>query len=64
MVFGLAELLSYYLMISISEVVLTPLLQLFEDRIVGILVADGIGIGVVIFIYIYKLDCAFKKKEN
>jgi len=47
--FWLGRVISYYLMISISEVVLTPLLQLFEDRIVGILVADGVGIGVIIF---------------
>jgi len=35
-------------MISISEIVLTPFLDLFENRITGILIADGIGIGVVI----------------
>ena len=47
--FWFGRVISYYLMISISEVVLTPLLQLFEDRLVGILVADGVGVGVVIF---------------
>jgi hypothetical protein len=35
-------------MITISEVVLTPFLNLFEDRIVGILLADVVGIGVII----------------
>jgi len=36
-------------MISISGAVLTPFLQLFEERYIGILLADGIGIGAVIF---------------
>jgi len=39
---------SYYIMITISEAVLTPLLQLFEDKIIGIIVADIIGIGSVV----------------
>ncbi len=46
--FWLGRVLSYYIMLSISEVVLTPFLQLFEDRYIGILVADGIGIGAVL----------------
>ena len=46
--FWLGRVLSYYVMISISGVVLTPFMQLFEDRYVGILVADGIGVGVVV----------------
>ena len=47
--FWCGRLLSYYIMITISEAVLSPLLQLFEDRITGIIVADIIGIGAVIF---------------
>lgn len=47
--FWLGRAISYYIMISISEAVLTPFLQLFEDKLVGILIADGIGIGVVVF---------------
>ena len=46
--FWLGRLLSYYIMITISSVVLTPFLELFEDKIIGILVADIVGIGVVI----------------
>ena len=46
--FWLGRVLSYYVMITISKVVLTPFLTLFEDRYIGILVADGLGIGVVI----------------
>ena len=36
-------------MITISAAVLVPFLQLFEDRIIGIIVADVVGIGSVIF---------------
>jgi hypothetical protein len=46
--FWLGRVVAYYIMISISEAVLTPFLQLFEDRLVGIVVADGIGVGVVL----------------
>lgn len=45
--FWCGRALSYYIMISISSVVLIPFVQLFEDRYVGILVADGAGIGAV-----------------
>jgi len=47
--FWCGRLVSYYIMITISEAVLTPFLQLFEDRIIGIIVADIVGIGSVIF---------------
>ena len=46
--FWCGRLVSYYIMITISEVVLTPFLQLFEDRIIGIIVADIVGIGSVV----------------
>jgi len=46
--FWLGRLLSYYIMITISSVVLTPFLELFEDKIIGILVADIVGIGVIV----------------
>jgi len=47
--FWLGRLISYYIMISISSIVLVPFLELFEDKYVGILLADAIGIGAVIF---------------
>ncbi len=46
--FWLGRLLAYYTMISISDAVLTPFLQLFEDRLIGIIVADAAGVGVVL----------------
>ena len=42
------RVLSYYIMISISDIVLTPFLQIFEERYIGIIVADVVGIGVVV----------------
>jgi len=47
--FWCGRLVSYYIMITISEIVLTPFLQLFEDRIIGIIAADIVGISSVIF---------------
>ena len=47
--FWCGRLVSYYIMITISEAVLTPFLQLFEDKIIGIIVADIVGIGSVVF---------------
>ena len=46
--FWLGRVLSYYIMITVSSVVLAPFLELFEDKIIGILVADVVGIGVVV----------------
>jgi hypothetical protein len=48
--FWCGRALSYYVMISISNIVLTPLLQIFEERYVAILLIDVIGIvSVVLF---------------
>jgi hypothetical protein len=47
--FWCGRLVSYYIMITISEVVLMPFLQLFEDRMIGIIAADIVGISSVIF---------------
>lgn len=46
--FWFGRLVSYYIMISISRVVLMPFLQLFQERYVGILVADAAGVAVVV----------------
>tara|TARA_B100000446_G_scaffold36804_1_gene32362 strand:+ start:240 stop:860 length:621 start_codon:yes stop_codon:yes gene_type:complete len=46
--FWMGRLLSYYIMITVSSVVLTPFLELFEDKIIGILVVDIASIGVVV----------------
>jgi len=45
--FWFGRALSYYLMLSISKIVLTPFLQIFEERYVGIILIDVISIGTV-----------------
>jgi len=47
--FWAGRVVSYYIMITISTVVLTPFIELFEERYIGILIADALGIGSVIF---------------
>ena len=46
--FWCGRMLSYYVMITASRIVLVPFLQLFEERYVGILVADAAGVGTVL----------------
>ncbi|MCE9652777.1 MAG: hypothetical protein K8Q89_06970 [Nitrosarchaeum sp.] len=45
--FWFGRALSYYLMLSISKIVLTPFLQIFEERYIGIILIDVISIGTV-----------------
>lgn len=47
--FWAGRILSYYIMISISTIVLTPFIELFEDRYIGIIIADVLGVGTVVF---------------
>ena len=47
--FWTGRVISYYIMITISTIVLTPFIELFEERYIGILIADVLGIGSVIF---------------
>ena len=46
--FWAGRALAYYIMISVSVIVLTPFLELFEDRLTGIIIADIIGVLVVL----------------
>ena len=45
--FWAGRVVSYYIMISVSEVVLAPFADLFADRYVGVLVADVAGIAAI-----------------
>ena len=48
--FWFGKLLAFYVMLTISPAILVPFTRIFEDRLVGILLADGIGIvGIIIF---------------
>jgi len=46
--FWFGRTISYIIMIHFGNAVLTPFLEIFEDRLTGILLIDGIGIGVII----------------
>ena len=51
--FWAGRMISYVIMIHLGDIVLRPFVGIFEDRLVGILVVDGIGLGVVaIFAFI------------
>jgi len=46
--FWLGRMISYTIMIHVSQIVLKPLLHIFEDRLVGMLLIDGIGICTIV----------------
>ncbi len=46
--FWFGRTISYILMMYFGNAVLTPFLEMFEDRLTGILLIDGIGIGLII----------------
>ena len=47
--FWAGRVLSYIVMIYFGNAVLKPFIEIFEDRLVGILLIDGVGIGVIVF---------------
>lgn len=47
--FWLGRAISYYVMISISKVVLAPFAKLFEDRLLGIIFVDVMTIALLVF---------------
>jgi hypothetical protein len=46
--FWFGRIVSYLIMIYFGNAVLAPFLEIFEDRLTGILLIDGVGIGVVV----------------
>ena len=46
--FWFGRTVSYIIMIYFGNAVLRPFFEIFEDRILGILLIDGIGIGVIV----------------
>lgn len=46
--FWFGKLLAFYVMLTISPAILVPFTRIFEDRLIGILLADGIGIVAII----------------
>ena len=46
--FWFGRTISYIVMIYFGNAVLTPFLEIFEDRLTGILLIDGVGIGLIV----------------
>jgi len=46
--FWFGRVISYIVMIYFGNAVLTPFLEIFEDRLTGILIIDAVGIGVIV----------------
>lgn len=46
--FWFGRTISYVIMIYFGNAVLTPFLEVFEDRLTGILLIDGIGVGAIV----------------
>jgi hypothetical protein len=46
--FWFGRIISYIIMIYFGNAVIAPFLEIFEDRLTGILLIDGLGIGVVV----------------
>ena len=46
--FWFGRVISYVVMIYFGDAVLRPFLEIFEDRLTGILLIDGVGIGVIV----------------
>ena len=46
--FWFGRMVSYIVMIYFGNAVLRPFLEIFEDRLTGILLIDGVGIGLIV----------------
>ena len=46
--FWIGRTISYIIMIYFGNAVLSPFLEMFEDRFTGILLIDGVGIGLIV----------------
>lgn len=46
--FWFGRFLSYIIMIYFGNAVLRPFIEIFEDRLTGILLVDGVGVGIII----------------
>jgi hypothetical protein len=59
----LGRVLAYYVMLSISTIVLTPFLQMFEERYLGVLFIDAVSIGSLVFFASINWDVLISDKK-
>jgi len=61
--FWIGRVISYYIMITLSRTALVPFLELFENRLIGILVADIAGFALVILFASINWKVLLKEKR-
>ncbi|MSV33306.1 MAG: hypothetical protein EXS76_01055 [Nitrosarchaeum sp.] len=61
--FWFGKLLAFYVMLTISPAILIPFTRLFEDQLVGILLADGLGIIAIIVFAAIDWNILLNKKK-
>ena len=61
--FWAGRMVSYVIMIHVGDLVLRPLVGIFEDRLVGILVIDAAGIGMIILFASIDWACLLTQKR-
>ncbi|MCE9617986.1 MAG: hypothetical protein K8Q88_06480 [Nitrosarchaeum sp.] len=61
--FWFGKLLAFYVMLTISPAILIPFTRIFEDRLVGILLADGLGIIAIIVFAAIDWNILLNKKK-
>lgn len=61
--FWLGRAISYYVMISISKVILTPFAKLFEDRLLGIILVDVMTIVMLVFFACINWDMLLTQRK-
>ncbi len=61
--FWFGKFLALYVMVTISPAILTPFTQIFKDRLVGILVADVLGIVIIIIFAAIDWNCLLNEKK-
>ncbi|RNJ78130.1 MAG: hypothetical protein D9C04_07725 [Nitrosopumilus sp. B06] len=61
--FWAGRVISHIIMIYFGNIVLAPLLDVFEDRLVGILIIDGIGVGAIVILASINWTALITKRE-
>jgi hypothetical protein len=61
--YWLGRLIAYYVMLSVSKIVLTPFLQIFEERYLGVLFVDVLSIVALVFFAMINWSALISEKK-
>lgn len=61
--YWLGRLVAYYVMLSVSKAVLTPFLQMFEERYMGVLFVDVLSIAALVFFAMINWNVLISEKK-